>query len=120
MGPVFVVDDEAFVLELMELILRDAGFEVVAMGDGHAARAAFAVTRPRVLVTDVLMSPVDGVTLAREARSRWPGLPVVFVSGYTPEHLRVFRRENPDTAFLPKPFDVDQLVGAVRGLLAPA
>jgi two-component system cell cycle sensor histidine kinase/response regulator CckA len=114
MGRVLLVEDEPVVLDLMTMILEDVGWTVHAYANGEAARAAFAGERPDVLVTDVVMAPGDGVQLAREARGQWPGLPVLFVSGYTPDHLTLFRRENPDAAFLRKPFDVEQLVAAVE------
>ncbi len=44
---------------------------------------------------------------------------MLFVSGYTPDPLTLYRRENPDTAFLQKPFDAEQLVTAVRTMLSP-
>jgi DNA-binding response OmpR family regulator len=117
MGRVLVVDDEPMVLDLMSIVLEEAGFEVWRHATGKGAMATLAEQRPDVLVTDVLMAPMDGVSLAGAARAAWPGLPVVFVSGYAPAHLTIFRRENPDAAFLHKPFDPEQLVGAVRSVL---
>jgi two-component system cell cycle sensor histidine kinase/response regulator CckA len=69
-----------------------------------------------VLVTDVVMPGMSGVELAVEARERRPGLPVVFVSGYTGD-ATMSSSDDPATAFLAKPFDGDELLKAVRATL---
>ena len=68
--------------------------------------------RPALLVSDVAMPGMDGVALARALRQRWPGLPVVLVSGYAEATLRA------DLAgegfhFLAKPYAPAELLAAV-------
>ena len=58
------------------------------------------------------MSQINGFELGRQLHERKPGLKVLYMSGY-PEHAR----EAPATAFLPKPFTPDALLGKVRELL---
>jgi two-component system cell cycle sensor histidine kinase/response regulator CckA len=59
---------------------------------------------------------MSGVQLATAARELRPGLPVVFVSGYTGNET-IARTSDPATAFLAKPFDGDDLLRAVRATL---
>jgi two-component system, cell cycle sensor histidine kinase and response regulator CckA len=62
---------------------------------------------------------MSGVELVVQARERRPGLPVIFVSGYTGE-ANIAGTEDPITAFLAKPFDGDELLRAVRTTLDAA
>jgi CheY-like chemotaxis protein len=86
-GPaVLVVDDEPVVLSLMQRALAEAGYQVHSASDGLSALAlAFKLpSPPAVLVTDLRMEPVDGASLCRLLRQRYPDIRVVFVSGFGP------------------------------------
>lgn len=105
-----VVDDEPFVREYVERLLRRVGLEVVTAGDGAEALALLDRLRvvPRVIVTDLGMPVLDGVRLLEELRRR-PALarvPVVVVSGS--EHACA-----PPDLCLVKPFDSGELLRAV-------
>ncbi|MBA3259470.1 MAG: response regulator [Gemmatimonadales bacterium] len=114
---VLVVDDEPMVLRLMQRALASGGYQVHAAADGLSALALASElpNPPAAVVTDLRMEPIDGASLARLVRTLWPGTRLLFVSGYGP----------PDDfgdlpgPLLPKPFDSQQLLAAVRGLLAP-
>jgi CheY-like chemotaxis protein len=84
-GPrtVLLVDDDGAVREVAATILRNGGHEVVEAGSGGAALEALAAL-PRVdlMVLDFAMPGMNGAEVAREARARRPGLPVLFVTGY--------------------------------------
>jgi FixJ family two-component response regulator len=59
----------------------------------------------------------SGQELADELRARRPGLPVVFVSGYTEDHVVEDARRDGATAFVEKPFSAEELLQAVRAVL---
>ncbi|MGH7120960.1 MAG: response regulator, partial [Acetobacteraceae bacterium] len=66
--------------------------------------------RPDVLVSDVVMPGLDGPSLVRRLRERWPGLPAVLVSGYVDEaQRRSLEAEN--MTFLAKPYSLAELLG---------
>jgi len=95
-------------------VLRDAGYQVVASGDGVAAEAAGnAQDRLDVLLTDVVMPERSGYDLARRVGERWPGLATVFMSGYVEDTGEVGWRPTPHW-FLPKPFTIEQLLSTVE------
>lgn len=112
---ILVVDDEPQVLAMGARILLDAGFEVRTAGDGAEALALASAlpSPPTALVTDVRMAPVDGPSLARLLRRRYPATRVLFVSGY-PADLD----PGIDDAFLAKPYLPEQLLSALARLLA--
>jgi CheY-like chemotaxis protein len=109
-----VVEDADAVRVLTGRLLYAAGYQVISVESGAVALER--LDGADVLVTDVVMPGMSGVELAVAARERRPGLPVVFVSGYTGD-TTLDRSEDPATAFLSKPFDGDELLKAVRATL---
>ena len=111
---VLVVEDADAVRVLTGRILYSAGYQVISVESG--ATALERLDACDVLVTDVVMPGMSGVELVVEARERRPGLPVIFVSGYTGD-ATIAGSDDPMTAFLAKPFDGDDLLRAVRTTL---
>jgi two-component system cell cycle sensor histidine kinase/response regulator CckA len=114
---VLVVEDADAVRVLTGRLLYAAGYQVVSVESGAVALER--LDGADVLVTDVVMPGMSGVELAVAARERRPGLPVVFVSGYTGD-ASMSASGDPLTAFLAKPFDGDELLKAVRATLDAA
>ncbi|WP_051324095.1 ATP-binding protein [Candidatus Solirubrobacter pratensis] len=109
-----VVEDADAVRVLTGRILYSAGYQVIPVENGAVALER--LDGADVLVTDVVMPGMSGVELATAARELRPGLPVVFVSGYTGNET-IASPSDPATAFLAKPFDGDDLLRAVRATL---
>jgi two-component system cell cycle sensor histidine kinase/response regulator CckA len=65
----------------------------------------------------MVMPGLSGQELADAVRERRPGLPVVFISGYTEDHVVEDARRAGATAFVEKPFSADELLRAVRAVL---
>jgi DNA-binding response OmpR family regulator len=124
---VLLVEDEPRLRDTIAEALGGAGLGVAAGADTSTAEAALGAAQadpagppPAVLVADTEPAPgrgMDAFALAEEARRRWPGLGVVFVTGRRrPSRLdgQVLRARD---RFLPKPVRPDALVRTVRGLL---
>jgi two-component system cell cycle sensor histidine kinase/response regulator CckA len=115
---VMLVEDKEAVRILTERILTDAGYRVRIAADGLEALALHADDdQVDVLVTDIVMPGLSGQELADGLRQQRPGLPVVFVSGYTEDYVVEEARREGATAFVEKPFSADQLLAAVRAVL---
>ena len=119
---VLLVEDDELIREVLGADLSEAGLSVVATPTAEEAlRAAGDEAQPpAVLVTDVNLGPgMDGLTLAAQARRRWPSLGVVVMTG-DPRNLI----HHPDVArerVLLKPFVPERLLAEVNTLLgAPA
>jgi DNA-binding NtrC family response regulator len=113
---ILVVDDEPIVLRLMARILADAGFAVRTADSALSALGVIAElpTPPAAVVSDLRMDPIDGYDLAKLVEHEWPGVPVLLVSGWDPDHPII------DRPFLRKPFRPLDLVDAVARLLPAA
>ena len=116
---VLVVDDEAAVRQIAARSLRSAGCRVLQAADGAAAIEL--VDRhgpPDLVLTDLMMDGMDGAELARRLRARWPALPILFMSGYSENHLREVGALDDAGALMEKPFTPQELVQQVYTTLA--
>ena len=82
-GLVLLVDDDDAVRGALGEMLRSDGFQVIEANDGPSALAALVAHTPAVAVMDFLMPTMNGAELATAVHQRLPGLPIVFVSGYS-------------------------------------
>src|SRR4051812_32188150 len=76
-------DDEAFLDTIALLLEKDGRFAVAGRaGNGKDAVSLAAFVKPDAVVMDIEMPVLDGVEATRQLRERWPGLPVVAISGH--------------------------------------
>jgi two-component system cell cycle sensor histidine kinase/response regulator CckA len=115
---VLVAEDEPSIRTLVSRMLTARGFRVLAGEDGIAALEAMAASDepPTLLISDVVMPRMGGVELARELRRLVPGIPVLFMSGYT-SSAALPDADLTDAAFIAKPFSTDDLMRRVAELL---
>ncbi|QDZ07495.1 response regulator [Sphingomonas panacisoli] len=119
-GTILLVEDEDMVRVVAERALTRQGYTVLTAEHGEAALELLATSdRPDLLISDVVMPTMDGPTMVRHARERYPDLPILFMSGYAEEQLRK-SIDLDNVSFLPKPFSVQQLAEAARDVLAAA
>ena len=108
---ILVVEDDPLVREFVVEVLRDEGWNVIEAGEGEQALSLCRTTHPDVLVTDIkLPGRIDGWQIAERCRERDPGLPVIYVTGFSP----VEARPVPDSLTLHKPYHPDRIVEAIR------
>ena len=79
---ILVVDDEPAIRELIQDILQDEGYQVTTAADGNTARACLTLRMPQLVLLDIWMPDIDGISLLREFKQQEPGLPVVMMSGH--------------------------------------
>jgi two-component system cell cycle sensor histidine kinase/response regulator CckA len=116
-GTILLVEDEDMVRAVAERALTRQGYTVMTAENGEAALELLDRNgRPDLLISDVVMPTMDGPTMVRHARDRYPDLPIIFMSGYAEEQLRK-SIDLDNVAFLPKPFSVQQLAEAARDVL---
>jgi two-component system cell cycle sensor histidine kinase/response regulator CckA len=117
-GTILLVEDEDMVRAVAERALARQGYTVLTAENGEVALDVLAKTaRPDLLISDVVMPVMDGPTMVRKVRARYPDLPILFMSGYAEEQLRK-SIDLDNVTFLAKPFSVQQLAEAARDVLA--
>jgi CheY-like chemotaxis protein len=115
-GPltILIVDDEAPVREFLRRALEMVGYVThVASGAIEALRAAAALERVDILVTDLMMPGIRGDELARRLRLKDPDLKVLYVTGFSDDLFEARRGLWNNEAFLDKPCCVNGLLEAV-------
>jgi two-component system, cell cycle sensor histidine kinase and response regulator CckA len=114
---VLLVEDESAVRTLAAGILRRSGLTVLEAADAATARTlAAGAARIDLLLTDIIMPGESGHELAEVLRQDWPGLKVVYMSGYSDERVRQAALKT-GTPFVQKPFTPRALVQVVRETL---
>jgi CheY-like chemotaxis protein len=116
---ILLVEDDADVRALARESLRRYGYTVLEARDAlEAMRLAEAAAAPvDLLMTDVVLPEMGGAELARRLGDRWPGLRVLFVSGYAPEAVARHGILPAGSPFLAKPFTLSSLARRVREAL---
>jgi CheY-like chemotaxis protein len=116
---VLVVEDDDPVRALLRELLRRQGYRVLEASDGRAALELADSQRGAIdlLVSDCLLPTLSGAALAREMRRHFPGLRVLYVSGYPSAEAAGTQPTEPGDPFLGKPFTPAELWEQVRQLL---
>jgi DNA-binding NarL/FixJ family response regulator len=118
-GQVLLVDDEPGLREAVQAYLEDSGFAVEVAGNAQEGWQLLQQRLPDLVISDVMMPQVDGYQFLKQMREdpRFKSLPVVFLTarGMTSDRIQGYQAGC--DAYLPKPFDPDELVAIVENLL---
>ncbi len=119
-GTVLLVEDEDPVRLFGARALRNKGYKVLEAKNGDAALEVMQSAGEPIdlIISDVVMPHRDGPTLIREVRERYPGMKVIFISGYAEDDFRESLEREQGIHFLPKPFSLDQLAGKVKEVIS--
>jgi PAS domain S-box-containing protein len=119
-GTILVVEDQIPVRGVIDRILTRAGYRVVPASSPQEALTASWPEPPDLLLSDLVMPGMNGIEVATAARRRWPGLRVLFMSGYQAETAPEGAVPGFAHGVLAKPFTADSLTDRVREVLAVA
>ena len=110
---VWVVDDDRSIRWVMEKALAQAGLECQSFDSGDAMLDAIAESTPDVVISDIRMPGTDGLKLLATLRQSHPDLPVIITTAHSDLDSAVASYEEGAFEYLPKPFDVDEIVATV-------
>jgi two-component system response regulator MprA len=117
---VLVADDDRAIRESLVRALELEGYAVVPASDGAAALACVRDDPPDAIVLDVMMPSVDGLTVCRVLRAERNRTPILMLTARTETRDRVAGLDAGADDYLPKPFDLDELLARLRALLRRA
>src|SRR5579859_5420238 len=114
MDRVLVIDDDASLRYTLEAVLSDAGLLVEVTDGGAKGLAAFEARGADVVLTDLAMPDIDGMQVLERLRAVDPGVPVLMLTAHGSERVAVAAMKAGAYDYIPKPFDPDELVLAVK------
>ena len=106
---VLIVDDDRTIVSFLGEVLEEEGYTVRRAYDGLTALQEAEIAQPDLVLSDIAMPGLDGVTLAGHLRDR--GIPVVLLSA------AVADPRIPDVPFVPKPFNLDDVLEVATRVL---
>lgn len=115
MANILVIDDDESLREIIAAALGAAGHTVGLAKDGNEGLQALRRSPPDLVISDIVMSEMDGLEMVRRLRSLFPNLPVIAMSGhssYSDLYLKMAKLLGARRV-LTKPFKVEQLLAAV-------
>ena len=117
---VLVAEDDKQIRAALERILKFEGYRPISVADGAAALEALVEHQPDLVILDVMMPFVDGMSVARRIRERGDRRPILMLTARTDVSDRVAGLDAGADDYLPKPFEMDELLARVRALLRRA
>jgi CheY-like chemotaxis protein len=116
MAKILVIDDQPKVLDLFEEILVSAGHEVITASDGRTGLELYALHRPVLVITDLLIPGISGLEIIDRLRQE-PSVKVIAMTGSGSELLEAAHGLGASVT-LRKPFSIQDLTAAVEQLVA--
>ena len=117
---ILLAEDQADIRDLIALNLRNAGYEVSAVGDGSAALAHQTEAPADLLILDLMMPGLDGLEVCKALRARQSSAPILMLTARSTELDRVVGLELGEDDYLTKPFSLAELMARVKALLRRA
>src|SRR5579883_1196975 len=113
---ILVIEDEEGIIHLLNLYLKDAGYDVIVAKDGADGLALHAREQPDLVLLDVMLPALDGFEVCRRIRS-WSHTPILMLTARGDEDDRIQGLELGADDYLVKPFSPRELVSRVRAIL---
>ncbi len=117
---ILVAEDQTDIRDLLQMNLRQAGYEVMAVADGVAALASQSEQASDLLILDLMMPGMDGLEVCKALRARGRSTPILMLTAKSTELDRVLGLELGADDYLTKPFSLAELLARVKALLRRA
>ncbi|MDG2303762.1 MAG: UDP-3-O-acyl-N-acetylglucosamine deacetylase [Candidatus Binatia bacterium] len=114
---ILVVDDEEKIRETLRGVLSDEGYTVSDAGDGRTALDSLRATRPDLVILDVWLPEIDGISLLEEIKRIYADLPVIIICGHANIEAAVRATRLGASDFIEKPFSLDALLASIARAL---
>ena len=116
---ILVVDDDTALAEMIGIVLRTEGFDVVFCADGAAAVDTWRDERPDLILLDLMLPGLDGIEVCTQVRAE-SGVPIIMLTARTDTADVVRGLESGADDYIVKPFNPKELVARIRTRLRPA
>ncbi|MBK0380781.1 response regulator [Mucilaginibacter segetis] len=121
MRRILAVDDDKDILEVLQLILEDSGYEVETLSDGHFLMDKIRDTKPDLILLDIMLGNLDGRELCKYLKKidNTLNIPVILISASHTVNTSL-NQEGAPNDFVAKPFDISTLLSKIKTQLNAA
>jgi CheY-like chemotaxis protein len=121
---ILIVEDEPDTVTYLSTLLEDAGYSIVAAGDGNQALERVKASRPDLITLDITMPNKSGVRFYRDMKEsdEWKGIPIIIVTGISSDFEKFIstrRQVPPPEGYLSKPIDKEQMLALIKQYIGP-
>ncbi len=113
---ILIIEDEANIVQIIQLYLEQAGYSVISAGDGIAGLEMHAREHPDLVILDLMLPGLDGVEVCRRIRA-WANTPILMLTARQDEDDRILGLETGADDYLIKPFSPREMVSRVKAIL---
>jgi len=113
---ILIIEDEDGIIHLLNLYLKDAGYEIVVAKDGADGLAMHAREHPDLVLLDIMLPALDGFEVCRRIRA-WSKTPILMLTARGDEDDRISGLDIGADDYIVKPFSPRELVSRVRAIL---
>ena len=117
MATILLVDDELNILTVLNTLLKAEGYDVLTARDGDKAREFIRTKAIDLLITDIRMSPVNGMELLKSVRAEKPGISVIMLTAFGTVNTAIEAMKLGAFDYVTKPFKVDELLITIKRAL---
>lgn len=117
MARILLVDDEPRMLSLLNSLLKAEGYEVFSVQDGSKIPELLAAESYDLLITDIRMTPLDGLEILKISRSKRPTMPVIILTAYGSVETAIEAMKLGTFDYVTKPFKMDELIITIQRAL---
>ena len=111
---IWVIDDDRAMRWVLEKTFKEEGFDVTSFEEAQSALDELPHNAPDVILTDIRMPGIDGLTFLAKVKSNYPDLPVIIMTAHSDLESAVSSYQTGAFEYLPKPFDIDEALALVN------
>ncbi|WP_432464216.1 MULTISPECIES: nitrogen regulation protein NR(I) [unclassified Agarivorans] len=115
---VWVVDDDSSIRWVLEKALKTAGYDCLSFADGELMLQQLDYEQPDVVISDIRMPGMDGLSLLEKTQTHFPEMPVIIMTAHSDLDSAVNAYQRGAFEYLPKPFDIDEAVALTERAVA--
>ncbi|MDH5356623.1 MAG: response regulator transcription factor [Gammaproteobacteria bacterium] len=116
MNQILIVDDDSHIRDVLRFALDKEGFDIIEAENGSVALQKFSYHKPDLIILDIMMPELDGISVCRELRQS-SNVPIIFLSSKDEEIDRILGLELGGDDYITKPFSPRELVARARAVL---
>jgi len=117
---VWVVDDDSSIRWVLEKALSNANISIATFENPNDLLIALEHSQPEIIISDIRMPNIDGMTLLNDINNQYPSIPVIIMTAHSDLDSAVNAYQGGAFEYLPKPFDIDEALALTKRALAHA